>query len=105
MNGYAAVALTKLDILDQLDEVKMGVEYVKNGLVMEHYPSSEQDFEGVTVNYVTIPGWKKDISAIRDYNELPANAKTYVEKIEELLGIPVRWIGVGQARDAIITRN
>lgn len=104
LNGYTAVALTKLDILDGLDEVKMGVQYMKNGQPMKHYPSSEQDFEGVTVDYLTMPGWKQDISACRSFQDLPANAQNYVLKIEEILGVPVWWIGVGQSRDAMVHR-
>lgn len=104
LNGYTAVALTKLDILDDLDEVKIGINYLKNGQIMKHYPSSEQDFEGVSVEYVTLPGWKQDISKCRVFEEMPANAQNYVLKIEEILGVPVWWIGVGQARDAMVHR-
>ena len=104
LNGYTAVALTKLDILDDLDEVKIGVNYVKNGEIMQHYPSSEQDFEGVSVEFVTLPGWKSDISKCRTFEELPENARKYVLKIEEILKVPVWWVGVGQARDAMVNR-
>merc|ERR1711997_278726 len=58
LNNYTALALTKLDILDQLEEIKIGVAYKKNGKAMDHFPSSEQDFEGIEVEYVTLPGWK-----------------------------------------------
>lgn len=102
LNGFTAFALTKLDILDQLDEVKICVNYVKNGQPMEHYPSSEQDFEGVSVEYLTLPGWKSDISHCRSFDELPQNAKSYVRKIEEVLGVPIWWVGVGQSRDAMV---
>ena len=59
----------------------------------------------MTVEYLTLPGWKSDISGCRKFGELPQNAQNYVLKIEELLGLPVRWIGVGQARDAIVERS
>ena len=49
VNGYTALAMTKLDILDKLDEIKIGVSYMKNGLKMEHYPSSVKQFEGIKV--------------------------------------------------------
>ena len=104
LNGYTAVALTKVDILDDLDEVKIGVNYIKNGEIMKHYPSSEQDYEGVEVAYETLPGWKTDISKIRKFEDLPGNAQNYVLRIEELLGVPVWWIGVGQARSAMVDR-
>ena len=104
LNGYTAVALTKVDILDDLDEVKIGVNYVKNGEIMKHYPSSEQDYVGVSIKYLTMPGWKTDISKCRNFEDLPQNAQNYVLKIEELLGVPIWWIGVGQARLAMVDR-
>ncbi|XP_059096718.1 adenylosuccinate synthetase-like [Tigriopus californicus] len=104
VNGYTAIALTKLDILDLMDEIKMGVGYVKDGQKLDYFPGSNQDFEGVSVEYETFPGWKSSIASCKDFAELPEKAKTYVLRIEELLGVPVRWIGVGQARDAVIER-
>jgi len=104
LNGYTAIALTKVDILDDLDEVKIGVNYVKNGEIMKHYPSSEQDYVGVTIEYLTMPGWKTDISKCRNFEDLPPNAQNYVLKIEEILGVPIWWIGVGQARLAMVDR-
>jgi len=104
VNGYTAVALTKLDILDKLDEVMIGVDYVKGGNKLDYYPSSELQFNGVTVDYVTMPGWKTPIVDCRKFDQLPENAQKYVKKIEELLGLPVRWVGVGQSRDSMIFR-
>lgn len=105
INGYTAICLTKLDILDQLDEVKICINYMKNGEVLKFYPSSEHDWRGVTCEYITLPGWKTDISKCRNFEELPLNARTYVTKIEENLQVPIWWIGVGQARDAIIFKK
>ena len=64
-----------------------------------------QDFENIKVEYVTLPGWKSPIGDCRSFEELPENAQSYVAKIEALVGKPVRWIGVGQARAAIIERQ
>jgi len=110
VNGYTAVAVTKLDILDDFDEIKIGVKYVTQSsegeaVEVSHFPSSIQAFEGVSVEYVTMKGWKKQISNCKSFEELPAEAQDYINKIEELLHIPVGWIGVGQARDAVITRE
>jgi adenylosuccinate synthase len=105
LNFFEAIALTKLDILDQMDEIKIGVDYLKDGKIIPHYPSSEQDYEGVTVDYITMPGWKTDISNCRNFQNLPENAQNYVTKIEQLLGVHVGWVGVGQSRDAIIKRT
>jgi len=105
INGYTALALTKIDILDKLDEIKIGVNYVKNGKVMEHYPSNVYQCEGIEVEYITMPGWKTSISAIRNFEDLPINAQNYVTKIEELLGIPFGWVGVGPERESMILRK
>merc|ERR1711894_87704 len=104
VNGYTAVALTKLDILDYLDEIQVGINYKKHEKPMEHFPSCEQEFEGVSVEYTTLPGWKASIAKCTKFENLPENAKLYVKTIEEHLQIPVKWIGVGPSRDAIIER-
>jgi len=104
VNGYTALALTKTDILDKLDEIKIGVNYVKDGKVIDYFPSSEKQFIGVEVEYITMPGWKTSIVDIRSFENLPENAKNYVLKIEELLGLRIKWVGVGQSRDSMIFR-
>lgn len=104
VNGYTALCLTKTDILDKLDEVKIGVKYIKDGKAMDHYPSGIYQFDGVEVEYITMPGWKTSIAKCRSFDELPENCRKYVLKIEELLGLPFKWIGVGPSRDAMILR-
>ncbi|TPX34065.1 adenylosuccinate synthase [Synchytrium microbalum] len=103
VNGYTSVNLTKLDVLDQLDEIKIAVGYKYKGELLESFPADldllEHDFEVV---YETFPGWKKDISSFKKYNELPENARKYIERIETLMGVPVEWIGVGADRAAMI---
>ena len=88
VNGYHAIALTKLDILDKFNEIKIGVNYVKNGENLKYYPTSEHDFEGVTVEYVTMPGWNESIASCKTFESLPKNAQDYVKKLEQLLRIP-----------------
>ena len=105
INGYTALALTKIDILDKLDEIKIGVNYVKDGKVMDHYPSNVHQCDGLSVEYITMPGWKTSLTSIRKFDDLPENAQKYIQKIEELLGIPMRWVGVGPERDSMILRN
>jgi len=109
VNGYTAIAVTKLDILDDFDEIKIGVKYVKTieGETKEiaHFPSSIAAHDGVSVEYITMKGWKKPISSCKSFEDLPSEAQAYILKMEELLNIPVGWIGVGQSRDAVIVRK
>ena len=106
MNGFAALALTKLDILSGLEEVKIGVAYKdENDVTFNHYPSSEQELSSVSVEYEVMPGWKQDITTIRKFEELPLEAQNYVRKIEEILNVPVKWVGVGPSREQMIERQ
>ncbi|XP_025190970.1 adenylosuccinate synthetase isoform X1 [Melanaphis sacchari] len=102
VNGYTKICLTKLDILDTFDEVKIGVEYQLNGKALNYYPSSLFELSSVEVKYLTLPGWKTNISGIRHFNDLPENARKFVFTITELLDVPVKWVGVGQGRESMI---
>ena len=111
INNYTACALTKLDILDQLQEIKIGVEYRKRDNItgelvsLEYFPTSAEDFEGIDVQYITLPGWKRSTSGCKKFENLPTQAQDYVKKVETLLGVYIRWIGVGPGRDDIIERQ
>jgi adenylosuccinate synthase len=98
------IALTKLDILDDQPEIKIGVAYVDktSGEKLEEFPACEEEFSQITVEYLTMPGWICSTENARTFGELPTNAQAYVRKIEELMEVPVKWIGVGSQRDAVI---
>lgn len=64
INGYHSLNITKLDILDELSEIKVGVEYKLNGKVLDSLPGTLEDFEKVEIKYETLKGWKKDISKV-----------------------------------------
>lgn len=102
INGFSAVAITKLDIMDVLEEVKIGVSYTLNGKPMESFPASDEDLKRVEVEYITLPGWMSSTEEVRIFADLPENARNYVRKIEELLKVPVKWIGVGKSRASMI---
>ncbi|EFC50658.1 adenylosuccinate synthetase [Naegleria gruberi] len=102
INGFNALCLTKLDVLDQLDEVKLGVGYRLNGVELDTVPYSADDLDKVEVIYETYPGWKTDISKVRKFEDLPQNAQTFVKRIQEKVGVPVKWIGVGAGREAVV---
>ncbi|XP_063539247.1 adenylosuccinate synthetase [Cydia strobilella] len=102
VNGYTALCLTKLDILDTLEEIKIGVAYKLNGKKIDYFPSSMTDLSNVEVEYITLPGWACSIEAVREFKDLPEKARAYVSTIAEFLQIPVQYIGVGQGRESII---
>eukprot|EP00071_Canis_lupus_P043303 XP_022276860.1 adenylosuccinate synthetase isozyme 2 isoform X3 [Canis lupus familiaris] len=102
INGFTALALTKLDILDMFTEIKVGVAYKLDGEIIPHFPANQEVLNKVEVQYKTLPGWNTDISNARTFKELPINAQNYVRFIEDELQIPVKWIGVGKSRESMI---
>lgn len=102
INGFTAIALTKLDILDVLTEIKVGTAYKLDNQPIPHFPANQEVLQRVEVEYETVPGWNSDTSATRSFEELPENAQKYVRYIEEHLGVPVKWIGVGKSRESMI---
>uniref|UniRef100_A0A3P9I8Q1 Adenylosuccinate synthetase isozyme 2 n=1 Tax=Oryzias latipes TaxID=8090 RepID=A0A3P9I8Q1_ORYLA len=102
INGFTAIALTKLDILDVFPEIKVGIAYKVNDEIIPHFPANQEVLHCVEVQYETLPGWKSDTSAARSFEELPENAQKYVHFVEEHVGVPVKWIGVGKSRESMI---
>ncbi|XP_026561033.1 adenylosuccinate synthetase isozyme 2 isoform X2 [Pseudonaja textilis] len=102
INGFTALALTKLDILDVFPEIKIGIAYRLDNKIIPHFPANQEVLNKVEVQYETLPGWKKDISNARTFDELPVNAQNFVRFIEMELGVPVKWIGVGKSRESMI---
>ncbi|KAL6637660.1 hypothetical protein ACP70R_025232 [Stipagrostis hirtigluma subsp. patula] len=103
INGFSSLNLTKLDVLTGLKEIKLGIKYcTDSGNTVESFPADLDLLEQIKVKYEVLPGWEDNISSVRDYNDLPETARRYVERIEELVGIPVHYIGVGPGRDALI---
>ncbi|KAL3285745.1 hypothetical protein HHI36_000272 [Cryptolaemus montrouzieri] len=88
INGYSCICLTKLDILDQFSEVKLAVGYTLHGKKIEYFPSNASDLEKVEIEYLTMPGWKQCTENIRNFKDLPENARNYIAKIEEILDVP-----------------
>ena len=105
LNGLTGLVITKLDVLDDLDELKICTGYEVDGKIHEHFPSSIKDLENAIPVFETLPGWKKDISAIREYDLLPANARNYLKRIEELSGVKIKIVSVGPDREATMVRE
>jgi adenylosuccinate synthase len=105
INGYTSLNITKLDVLSGFDEIKIGTHYTIDGkrLPEGHMPSTIPELAKVKVEYETVPGWKSDISKVKSFAELPVNAQKYVSRVEELVGVPVSYIGVGPARNEMIS--
>lgn len=104
INGFTCLNLTKLDILSGLDELKIAVGYMHNGVELKSFPASLKVLSEVEVVFVTLPGWHESLDSIKTFEQLPNNAKQYVLTIEKYLGIQIRWIGVGKDRDDLIER-
>ncbi|MFA5855560.1 MAG: adenylosuccinate synthase [Candidatus Gracilibacteria bacterium] len=104
VNGFSALNLTKLDVLDDLDEIKIATSYSLDGEALRTVPALLSDLERVQVTYETLPGWKTSLKDITSWDALPENAKKYVLRLEELLGCPLKYIGVGQRRDQLLVR-
>lgn len=91
-------------MLTGLDEIKLGVGYRINGVEVEMPPAQLEELGEVSVEYVRMKGWKEDISGCKRFEELPGEAQRYVEKIEELSGVSVSWIGNGAQREKMILK-
>ncbi|XP_073062409.1 adenylosuccinate synthetase, chloroplastic-like [Primulina eburnea] len=103
INGFSSLNLTKLDVLSDLSEIQLGVGYKQiNGTQVQSFPSDLRTLEQIQVEYEVLPGWQTDISSIREYSKLPETARKYVERIEELIGVPIHYVGIGPGRDALI---
>jgi len=102
VNGVTDFVLTKLDVLTGLEQVPICVAYDVDGTRHDEMPVNQSDFHHAVPVYEYLPGWWEDISEARTLEELPANARAYVRRVEELSGARISAIGVGPARDATI---
>jgi len=105
INGVTDFVVTKLDVLTGLDQVPVCVAYDVGGERYDEMPMSQSDFHHAKPIYENLPGWSEDISTCRSFEELPANARAYILRVEELIGARVSTIGVGPGRDEIIERH
>lgn len=103
VNGLTGVAVTKLDVLDTLDELQIATAYrLPDGSVTEHFPADTWALGKVEPVYETMPGWKAPTHAVRTLEDLPPKARAYLDRIEELTDARVRWVSVGTKRSQII---
>jgi adenylosuccinate synthase len=105
VNGMTSAAITKLDVLDTLDELKICVGYKYKGKLYEEMPSELSVLEKGTPQYITMPGWKQTTIGIRNYDDLPKKARSYVEKLCKMSGVKPTIISTGARRDETIIRE
>ena len=102
LNSLDYLAITRLDILDKLPEIKICVGYTLNGEPVKGFPADLQVLEQCKPVYETLPGWQTDISGIRHYEDLPEAARRYVERISEVTGVRLGIVSVGPNRKQTI---
>ncbi|MBN1572937.1 MAG: adenylosuccinate synthase [Deltaproteobacteria bacterium] len=103
LNGLSGLIITKLDVLSGMETLKICVGYRMDGEVREDFPSDIPSLEKAEPVYIELPGWEENIEKIKNFDKLPKNARDYIGKIEEILGVPAAIISVGPDREDIIT--
>ena len=99
VSGITGLSLNSLDVLAGLETVKICTAYKYRGEVIEHYPASLNMLAECEAVYEELPGWSEDITGVRKLEDLPANARRYVERVSELTGIPIAIFSVGRNRE------
>ncbi|KAH7730911.1 adss-prov protein [Aphelenchoides avenae] len=102
INGFTSIALTKLDVLDSFKEIKVAVSYTLDGVELTDAPARASDWDRIQVRYETLPGWETVTADVRSFDQLPENCRKYIKFISDFIKVPVRFIGVGPAREALI---
>jgi adenylosuccinate synthase len=102
INNYTSINITKLDVLDELEEIQIGVGYSLNGQKLNSIPASLEDLGKVKVDYLKMPGWRSDTTKVLRWQDLPPQAKAYLSKISELTGVPITWVGTGPNRENML---
>ena len=105
INGVTDFVMTKLDVLTGLDKIPVCVAYEVDGVRVDEVPVSQSDFHHAVPIYEEFDGWTEDLSAVREFDDLPANAQAYVLAVEAMSGCRISAIGVGPGRDAVVVRH
>lgn len=104
VNGLTEHFLTKLDVLSDFETLKVCRAYRYQDEEYEHFPPHQTTFHHAEPVYEELAGWTEDITQVTDFADLPKNAQGYVERLEELSGVPIRWVSVGPARRQTLER-
>jgi adenylosuccinate synthase len=104
VNTLTELALTKLDVMDDFDEIKICTDYRIRGALVEGYPDRVEVLGAVEPVYTTLPGWKSSLRECRSESDLPAKAREFIEIIEQNVRLPITIVGVGPERDEVVRR-
>jgi adenylosuccinate synthase len=102
INGIEKIAVTKLDVLDQFEEIKVCIGYEYGGRRLKTFPTDVKSLTHITPIYESFEGWKTALAGVTSYADLPANARRYLEAMAHLSGTPLWIISVGPRRDQTI---
>ncbi|MBF0485248.1 MAG: adenylosuccinate synthase [Candidatus Omnitrophica bacterium] len=102
--GFDELAIMKLDVLDELKTIKLCSAYKYKGKILKDFSHDYEVICRAKPVYIEMPGWQKPINAVREFRKLPPQARAYVERMEELVGVPIKYISIGSERDEIIVR-
>lgn len=102
INGLDCLAVTKLDVLDELEEIKVCVAYEIDGEICHHFPTNASQFANCKPVYKTLPGWQKPTTECRSLEDLPTKALNYLKYLAELMKVPIAIVSVGPGRDCTI---
>ena len=102
LNDLTNLVITKLDVLDGLKELKVSVSYEIDGEACDEMPADLELFAKMKPVYKTLPGWSEKTSEIKNFDDLPENAKAYIRFIEEFLDLPVSIVSIGPGRSQTI---
>lgn len=107
VGGLTTIALTKIDVFDEFDEIKICTAYkdTRDGKIYKSYPTDVYMHKYLEPVYETHKGWKTSLTEIKDYDKLPENAKKYLARLEDLLGVPISIVSVGPDRDQTIFKK
>jgi len=105
INGISELAVTKLDILSGLDNLRLCVAYEADGARLNDIPCGPSNLQTFTPVYEELPGWSEDVSAVRRWSDLPSAAQTYLERLAGLAGVPVRLVSVGPEREQVVMKE
>ena len=106
ISGIDGIALTKLDVLDELDEIKMCIQYELDGVKIDYLPAAVEDQLKIKPIYKIFPGWKSSTSGIKNIEDLPQNAKNYIFAVEDFIGTKISSISTSPEReDTILIEN